>query len=108
MIHLSIELLRELNRGFHICAELPGSEPNLRKWIKIAPFKEDDETSYRYVVRTFELKREWVEQQLDIAGYELNQVLHEASSLAEALRIAEEMLPGPVEWVPWRKSDCIV
>ena len=108
MSTLSLYLLRELNKGTAICAEVPASSPELRKWVQIAPFKQRHETAYRYLIRSFELERESVEKEYDVAGYELNQIRHEADDLATALAIAEEMLPGPVEWTSWRDNDCPV
>lgn len=105
---LSLYLLKELNKGVAICAEVPASKPELRKWVQIAPFNEDGDSKFRYLIRSFELKRRWIENEYECDGYEINQVRREADDLASALAIADEMLPGPVEWTSWRDNDCPV
>ncbi len=103
---LSLELLQNLNKGHSIVAELPASDQSLRKWIEIFPYEERGGT--RYGVRMYELKKEWIEKEQDVDGYELNKVREDVDDLPAALAVADAWLPGPVEWQCWADSDTIV
>jgi hypothetical protein len=73
-------ILERLRQGARLYGELPASEPRLRAWVGIYPFKgspygprddNEDVLPWRYRVRKFEVDRKLIDGEYDIHEEEL-------------------------------------
>ena len=92
-------ILARLRQGTPLYGEIPASEPRLRAWVGIYPFKgtphgprpgNADVLPWRYRVRKFEVDRKWIEGQFDVHEEELERqedvVMGSEGQLLERLR----------------------
>ena len=103
---LPLHALEILHRGDSIYGEVQPSRSDVRKWVKLTPWREAETDPFRYVVRSFELLAHQVEQEIDVAGFEENMIRREVEDLDAALVVLAELAPGPVEWQGWRDTGC--
>ena len=123
---LPLKALELLNRGLAIYAEVAPSRPDLRKWLRVNPYRLADDQPYRYVVWSFELLVSDLVHEYDVAGREENMVDYEfdnldgalacldglqlhpsaGDNLADALACLDGLQEQPVHWESWQETDC--
>jgi hypothetical protein len=104
-------ILERLRKGARFYGELPASEPRLRAWVGLYPFKgspygprdeNEDTLPWRYRVRKFEVDRTLIEGGYDIHEEELERkedaIVDSEAALIELLRrwpgLALSEVPG--------------